>query len=382
MGAGGAMAEILDALGGYRAPSAEGRLSLPPRAYVDAALFERERERVFLKEWICVGHQSAFAAAGDYVALSIAGEPVVVIRGGDGGLRAFSNVCRHRLFPLLAEGSGSTRRLTCAYHQWVYDLEGALRGAPHMEGTPGFDPAACALPAFGVETWQGFVFVNMGGGAEPLRPRLAGIEAQIARHRIAGSEVMADYRKVWAGNWKLAVENASESYHHLGLHAQTVQPYMPAAGTYLREATAAWTDHRTPVAEDSYFRMRGQAGFATDLDAEDRKEMKVFTVFPAFVLLTVGDFTQGLSFIPRTVDSVDVRVTSLTDPRALATDESLEAERAAARARVDAINAEDEAATALLQANAASRFAARGWLSDKEGALPGFYAYLARALAD
>jgi nitrite reductase/ring-hydroxylating ferredoxin subunit len=105
------------------------------------------------------------AAPGDYLALEIAGEPVLVIRGHGGELRALSNVCRHRLHPLVADGAGSLPRLTCPYHRWTYRLDGQLASAPCMTDVPGFDRTAVRLPMFRVEQWLGFVFVNLDDDA-------------------------------------------------------------------------------------------------------------------------------------------------------------------------------------------------------------------------
>ena len=261
-----------------------------------------------------------------------------------------------------------------------YGLDGRLAGAPFMEATPGFDRAACALPAFAVETWLGFVFVNLDADAAPLAPNLSEIEERLANHEIANAVPVAHYRKTWNGNWKLAVENASESYHHPGLHATTVQPYLPAAGTRVVELTDHWAQHETPLIADAAAAGGLRRAYPTPLTPKDRAAMKVFTIFPSFVLLTVGDLIQYLSFIPLSVDRVDVLVETLYPPAALNAEPDLEAMRDAVSRAQDLVNAEDELATSRLQAAAASRFAARGWLSEKEGVLAGFHAWLARAL--
>jgi phenylpropionate dioxygenase-like ring-hydroxylating dioxygenase large terminal subunit len=228
-------------------PTTHDLRALPPAAYVDPVFHALELEHVFRREWMCVGREDEFAATGDYLALDIAGEPVVVVRDGDGELRALSNVCRHRLHPLVGDGSGRVPRFTCPYHLWTYRLDGELTGAPTMAQTPGFDRAACALPRFRVETWLGFVFVNLDAAAQPLQPRLAGVEAVYANHGIADAVTVARYHAAWQGNWKLAVENGSESYHHIGLHGDSLEPCMPARGSFVRAVTDDWGLHVTPV---------------------------------------------------------------------------------------------------------------------------------------
>ena len=373
-------AAILRQIAEHLAPTEDSRRSLPPGAYIDPGVFALEIERIFLRSWLCVGREADFPRAGDYRALTLAGEPIIVVRGGDGQLRALSNACRHRLYPLLPEGAGSAGRLTCAFHKWTYALDGRLIGAPYMEATPAFSREGCALPRFRVETWLGFIFVNLDATAPPLAPNLAPIEEALGRYETAQAVEVAHYRKTWQGNWKLAVENASESYHHMGLHARSVEANLPTAGTRLIATSDDWAWHDTPLRPeviDTYLRL---GDFPNALTEEDRAVMKVFTVYPGFVLLTVGDLIQALSFLPLDVDRTDVEVMSFVPRAALALQSDPEAFKEAMRVGQDAVNEEDEAATALVQANAASRFAARGWLSDKEPVLPKFHAYLARAL--
>ena len=115
------------------------------------------------------------------MAVRIGDEPVGVVRDRKGDVRAYSNVCRHRGMALV-EGTGKAAVLTCPYHAWSYDLDGALRKAPYMDEVEEFDSAACALPEFALEEWRGFLFVNTGNNAPPLaRPRKGAPAARPAR---------------------------------------------------------------------------------------------------------------------------------------------------------------------------------------------------------
>ena len=354
--------------------------ALPPAAYIDPGFFSLECEHVFRRAWICVGRADQFAAIGDYLALDIAGEPVVVVKGEDGELAALSNVCRHRLYPLVGEGSGCVPRFTCPYHLWTYGLDGALKGAPTMADTPGFDRAACALPRFRVETWLGFVFVNLDPAAAPLGPRLAGVEAAFANHAITDAVTVASYRKTWHGNWKLAVENGSESYHHLGLHGESLEPYMPARGSAVREVADDWGLHVTPFVREEAAKHGIGIDFGTGLSPEDLAAMKVFTIYPNLMLLSLGDTINWMSWIPTAVDRTDARAGLLMPKAVLDIVGDTPELRAGMQAGLERVNAEDEGATELVQRTAASVFAGRGPLSTKEGVLVGLYRYLARQL--
>ena len=143
--------------------------------YTSTEVAALERERIFLREWVCVGHVGEIPNPGDYYTTELADEPLLIVRGEDAEVRVLSNVCRHRGMTLRAAG-GCESRLSCPYHGWTYDLTGRLVGAPYMDSVEGFRLAEHHLPTFASEVWQGFVFVNLDGNAATLAPRLAGAE--------------------------------------------------------------------------------------------------------------------------------------------------------------------------------------------------------------
>lgn len=306
----------------------------------------------------------------------------MVTRDGDGTLHALSNVCQHRLHPVALDDHGDARWLTCPYHLWKYGLDGHLAGAPHMGDAPGFDPAACSLPRVGLEEWLGFLFVNPSGDAAPLTPQLVGVADRYANHHLADAVTVATYRKTWDANWKLGVENGSESYHHTGIHPATVEPYLPSRGTYLDEATDAWAVHRTPLDVDTATAYGFHLDRPSALDDRDRSEMKVTTVYPGFLLLTIGDFVQWVSWIPLTVDTTDVRSAVLFPPEALADEPDEAAVRELMAQGIDQVNTEDEIAAVRLHRPARSRRAPRGPLSPLEPVVARFARYLGDRLTD
>ncbi|MFD2497842.1 aromatic ring-hydroxylating dioxygenase subunit alpha [Rhizorhabdus histidinilytica] len=117
---------------------------MPKRMYLDPAMFERERERIFKREWLYAAHVGAVSQPGDYVALTVVGEPVLVVRGKDGLIRAFFNVCKHRAMAV-ASGAGNAPAFVCPYHAWNYDTTGQLQVAPGMGKAEGFDPCTVRL---------------------------------------------------------------------------------------------------------------------------------------------------------------------------------------------------------------------------------------------
>jgi choline monooxygenase len=192
--------------------------ALAARFYTDPAVAELERERVFARSWQLAAHAGELAGAGDHVVCSIAGAPVLIVRGADGVLRAFHNVCRHRAGPLATENGRGATTLRCRYHGWTYSLEGRLRAAPEMDGAAGFDPDTIALTAATVREWQGLVFVALSGEAPDFDTVLGGIAERIAP---ASLDTMFFHRRIeyeLGCNWKVYVDNYLEGYHLPHVH--------------------------------------------------------------------------------------------------------------------------------------------------------------------
>ncbi len=204
---------------------------LPPRVFHDPDVFQFESERWFGRTWLNVGRESDFDAPGTYALIDVAGESVIVVRGRDNQLRAFHNVCRHRGSTLVdapAEGgTGSLVRIQCPYHAWIYDLDGSLRRAPHTDELIDFDAAQNELLPVRIDTWAGFVFVNLDPAADPLPDYLADLPAAVADYPIASLRRAKRIEYDVNANWKVIGENYSECYHCPGVHPQLnrLSPY-------------------------------------------------------------------------------------------------------------------------------------------------------------
>src|ERR1700731_2451298 len=149
-------------------PFGESRM-LPPAAYTSADVFAWGRRHFFGGGWTCAGHASRLPAAGDQLAVETGAGGAVIVRGEDGGIRAFANTCRHRGHELLRCGGSSVnaKAIVCPYHSWAYSLKGELRGAPGYRGLAAADWSLRELPA---AEWHGLIFVDGSGGAAGPRP--------------------------------------------------------------------------------------------------------------------------------------------------------------------------------------------------------------------
>ena len=211
-------------------------VSLPGWVYHDPGYFRVEMERLIRPAWQIVCHANDIREAGEWRTLEILGESILVIRGGDGAIRAFANVCRHRGSRLVDGEAGCAKRLTCPYHAWTYASDGRLVAVPSREDYPGLDPAGLGLIPVELEAWHGFLFVRLEGGGPSVAEMMAPYESEAAPYRMAELEAIGRItvrpRDV---NWKNVADNYSD-----GLHIKVAHPGLTRlfGGDYRIEAGA------------------------------------------------------------------------------------------------------------------------------------------------
>lgn len=194
--------------------SPERSLSLPPVFYHEQRFFELERDRVFHRSWQFLCHGEKLREAGSYVSGSILGRSVFAIRGQDGLVRAFYNVCRHRGHELVRL-DGQTRAISCPYHAWSYNLDGSLRTAPGTEYLVGFRKGDYGLMEVRVEEFAGLYFVNLDRSAEPLSTIAGELKTEMNRYAPDLSRLTFAHRLSYTiqANWKAVVDNFLECRH-------------------------------------------------------------------------------------------------------------------------------------------------------------------------
>jgi phenylpropionate dioxygenase-like ring-hydroxylating dioxygenase large terminal subunit len=234
-------------------PDPQRSAALPGSFYSDPAVFAEEKRRLFYASWQVVAHESELPNPGDYVCASVVDQSLFVLRGHDGVVRAFFNVCQHRAHELLT-GKGNVKSvIVCPYHAWSYELDGSLRGARATRHLPEFDPQEYGLAPVRMERHLGLLFVNVDGSAPPLGELAGGMFADMARDMPWLGEVRfnAEYSfngqegTMLAANWKVMAENCLECYHCGPAHKAYVD--MIDVGQYELTRHGAWMKSAAPL---------------------------------------------------------------------------------------------------------------------------------------
>jgi len=251
------------------------RKGLPAQAYTDDAFWKAECGSVFTRNWVCVGFAHELKATGDAVPVTLAGHPLLLVRNVSGQIKAFHNICRHRCLTLVDAPKNVGKLIRCPYHAWAYDLDGALRAAPHFGGVnehqaEGFDQSANSLVPVRCHVWNDWIFVNLDGNAPDFDDYAATLKARLEGFDWGKLDCIGtlDFGEI-ACNWKLIMENFIEPYHVQFVHAST-------------------TDQ--PL-EDHYTIIDGNClGSAVDLDEEAGTDgslavsSRYLTLYPNFIL--------------------------------------------------------------------------------------------------
>src|SRR5437870_4173756 len=162
-----------------------GAKTLEQKYFVSPEIFAEEKEKIFSRQWVLVGHQSQIAEAGNYFTAEVSGESFIIIRDKQGAIHGFYNVCRHRGSRLIENRNGQCAAIQCPYHAWTYALDGRLIGAPHMDETPGFNKADYSLGQTQLGIWEGFIFVNLADASARLEEWFAPLTGKFSHWNMA-----------------------------------------------------------------------------------------------------------------------------------------------------------------------------------------------------
>ena len=190
--------------------------TIPSSWYLDPRVLELERRTVFSRSWQMIGRADQVSEPGRYVTCELAGEPLVVVRGGDDVLRGFFNVCRHHAAAVMTEPEGRAQNLRCPYHGWTYSLEGELKGTPDFAGVCNFERTASGLAPVETAVWEKWVFVKLDGDGVTLEDSLGvSLIEQIGRLKLDWLHWFERRCYVLECNWKVFVDNYLDGGYHV-----------------------------------------------------------------------------------------------------------------------------------------------------------------------
>lgn len=200
---------------------------LPGKAYGED-FFQLEQQMLFPRSWCAIATGAEIPNAGDVMAVDLAGRPLLVVRGQNGDINCFYNICRHRGNKLVEGKDCALRRLSCSWHAWTYDLDGNLVSTPDLGGggvhhATGFDHQSLGLKRVRSARWLDYILVNLDGKAPPVEEHLAVLDTFLSRVDLSVMQHGATWDYTYPGNWKVTIEGAIEDYHVPWGHPQVVR---------------------------------------------------------------------------------------------------------------------------------------------------------------
>lgn len=353
--------------------------TLPPAIYHDPGILTLETERLFRKEWICLGRLAEIPETGDYICRDIADSPLFIVRQRDQSVRAFANVCVHRSARLL-QADGHVSRISCPYHSWTYELDGRLIGAPFMNQTPGFDVGAHRLKELRCETWQGFIYVSLDENATAIGDRLSTLTEQIAGYRMADYVPVFAREDTWNTNWKCLVENYMDAYHIHRVHKESFAKYGTSEEhTHLFDGEDAYSYHY--VQEEAGPKSVQAHPDNTWLVGPERNRTYLINIFPGHTMQLQPDMLWYLSILPAGQDKVNIRWAVSIPAEILAAAADRQAHIDNVMQLIHQVNSEDLPVVENVFRTTRSPEAEQGPLSYLERNVWQFGRYLARRLA-
>lgn len=353
--------------------------TLPAWTYSDPEFFEQEKERVFAPSWQVVCHVSDIPAVGDWHGLDYLGESVIVVRGTDDVVRAFTNVCRHRGSRIVDGAHGCAKKLVCPYHAWTYELDGRLTGVPDSASYPGMDKSRHGLVPVAMEIWRGFIFVRLKDEGPSVATMMAPYEAQVEPYRFEDLRALGRVTmRPRAVNWKNIGDNYSDGLHIPVAHPGLTRLFGKSYGVEATEhVDRMWGELvERPSANWSERAYQNLLPSVPHLPADRQRGWLYFKLWPNVAFDIYPDQVDFMQWLPVSPTESLIREISYVIP-----DDRREMRAARyCNWRINRlVNAEDTALITRVQDGMASCSFSIGPLSDKEVCLKHFCARM-RAL--
>lgn len=361
-----------------------GAMTLDASWYVSPEIFAREQERIFGREWLCVGREERIPKAGDFFTVECAGESLIVTRDATGRVHAFYNVCRHRGSRMCEAASGHFQgSIQCPYHAWTYGLDGELKVARNMAEVAGFDRGAYPLKEAAVALWEGFVFVRLVSSFDTAQDDtsrktfneiFAPLIGRFSAWTIDRLQTARSITYELACNWKLVFLNYSECYHCPLVHPQLDKlspsdsgrndlaegPFLGGYSELRAHGTALTTSGRSS---------RPPLGSVGGVELD---RVYYYTIFPSLLLSLHPDYVMVHYAKPLAADRTEVVCAFLFDPRTIAQPDF---DPSDAVDFWDLTNRQDWHVNQLTQLGLRSRAYSPGPYSNAEGLLSAFDRY-------
>jgi len=337
--------------------------TMPPWCYTSPEFYRREIDRMFKKVWNFIGREDEIPNPGDYKALDLFDEPIIILRDKAGQLRAFANTCRHRGTRLL-QGSGNCRVISCPYHSWAYALNGDLIGTPGMEQTLNFDKKQYGLIPLRLETWAGFVFVSFDEKGESLLEYLGDLPEKLASHRLEDMVCVRRREYDLACNWKIYLENAMEEYHTATVHKTSIGKQI----TIREDSHGAWDGMFMPQKTTIALLPEDLASAFPPIPTLDSKAAGgtyFFVIYPSTFFAATQDCIWWLQEFPTAPNRTTISIGSCF-PRSTVARPDFDEKVRAYYQRWDKALPEDNAISELQQEGISSSYSRAGRLSYQE----------------
>jgi Rieske 2Fe-2S family protein len=296
-------------------------MSLPARYYIDSNYYEAERDWFFRDRWVHVGRVEDLPARGDFVLREIGRDSVIIVRGEDGEIAAYHNVCRHRGTRLTASPAGTfASTIQCPYHAWTFGLNGCLMGAPHMDTVEGFRLTDYPLFRVAVDVWDGLLFIHLGEKPALLADQIGSIKELFApwgMERLRkGARIVYDV----AANWKLIIHNYSECLHCPGVHPalQKLSHYLSGEN---EPAGAGFLGGRMRLRDGigtMSFEGQMRRSCLPGLDESLCRYVYFYAILPNLLLSPHPDYVMTHRLVPLGVGRTEIICELLFDPNTLA----------------------------------------------------------------
>ncbi|MGH9971978.1 MAG: aromatic ring-hydroxylating oxygenase subunit alpha [Pyrinomonadaceae bacterium] len=281
----------------------EEAFTIPATWYTDKELYELELQTVFANSWQLAGRVDQVCEPGQFVTSEIAEEPIVVVRGNDGNLRGFFNVCRHHAAAVMTEPEGKANHLRCPYHGWTYSLEGELKGTPDFSGVCNFDRSANGLLPVDTAVWQNWVFVKVANENTPANnPTLenflgSDLISQIAPLGIENLHWMERRYYSFDCNWKVFVDNYLDGGYHVPYLHKGLDSVLDYSN-YTIENGARFCLQSSPMVSEGAEKETGAV--------RQGDRALYYWIYPNFMINLYDGVMDTNLVIPRSVNKTDV----------------------------------------------------------------------------